>query len=88
MIPEELELAWVFMKLIVAWILSFTTFYTILSLVFEDERKKTIVTFSMCMSIFCFQAVAELLNHLSVYVACASLSVFLLALIYEACKRR
>ena len=90
MINGELELAWMIFKLIIAGVLSFTTFYVVLSKALgEDGRSKaTSIVVSVCLSVFCFQKVAEVLNHLSEYITLASLSIFLFALVYEAYKRR
>lgn len=90
MIDGELELAWMLFKLIIAEVLSFTAFYVVLSKALgENTRAKaTSIVVSVCLSVFCFQRVAEVLNHLSEYVTLASLSIFLFALVYEAYKRR
>lgn len=88
MFNGELELAWTAFKLIIAAVLSFTAFYVVLSKGLGEDRKATSVVISLCLSIFCFQRVAEVLNHLSEYLTIASLSIFLFALVYEACKRR
>ena len=88
MINGEIEMAWMIFKLITAETLSFTAFYIILSEALGEDRKAMSIVVSACLSVFCFQRVAEILNHLSEYVTLASLSIFLFALVYEACKRR
>lgn len=88
MINGELELVWTAFKLIVAEVLSFTTFYVVLSKGLGEDRKVTSLVVSLCLSVFCFQRVAEILNHLSEYITLASLGIFLFALVYEAYKRR
>lgn len=88
MINGELELAWTAFKLIIAEVLSFTAFYVVLSKGLGEERRVTSSVVSLCLSVFCFQRVAEILNHLSEYVTLASLSIFVFALLHEAYKRR
>lgn len=88
MFDYELELAWMIFKLVVAEVLSFTAFYVILSKALGRDRKAISITVSACLSIFCFQQVAKILNHLSEYVTLASLSIFLFVLVHEAYKRR
>ena len=88
MINGELEVAWTALKLILAEVLSFTAFYVVLSKGLGEDRRVTSSVVSACLSIFCFQRVAEVLNHLSEYVTLASLTIFLSALVYEAYKRR
>jgi hypothetical protein len=83
----EFDLAWMIFRLTIAEVLSFTAFYVILSKALGKEKKAMCVVVSACLSIFCFQRVAELFNHLSEYVTLASLSIFLFALIYDACRR-
>ena len=88
MINGELELAWLIFELITAEVLSFTVFYVILSKALGEDRKAISTVVSVCLSVFCFQKVAEILNHLSEYITLTSLSIFLFALVYEAHKRR
>lgn len=87
-VNAELELVWMAFKLIIAEVLSFTAFYVVLSKALGEDRKVTSLVVSACLSIFCFQEVAKVLNHLSEYVTLASLGIFLFALVYEAYKRR
>ena len=88
MTDVELQLAWMIFKLITAEVLSFTAFYVVLSWALGRDKKATSIVVSVCLSVFCFQRVAEILNHLSEYVTLASLSIFLFALVYQAYKRR
>jgi len=88
LIHPELELAWAIFKLMVAWVLSFTTVYTILSLALKGKRRMMSATVSTCLSVFCFEGMAEILNHWGEYVAFVSLGIFLFALVYEAYKRK
>ena len=88
MINGELELAWMIFKLSTAGVLSFTAFYVVLSGALGEDKKAESIVVSVCLSIFCFQEVAEILNHLSEYITLASLSIFLFALVYQAYKRR
>jgi hypothetical protein len=87
----DTELVWMIFtifKLAIAEVLSFTAFYIVLSKLLGPNRKVTSAVVSSCLSVFCFQKVAEILNHLSEYVSLASLGVFSLAVIHEAYKRR
>lgn len=86
--PELVWMIFTFFKLAIAEVLSFTAFYVVLSKLLGQNRKVTSAVVSTCLSVFCFQKVAEILNHLSEYVTLASLSIFLLAVIHEAYKRR
>lgn len=88
MVNGELELAWMIFKLITAGVLSFTAFYVILSSALGNDKEPVSVVVSGCLSVFCFQKVAEILNHLSEYITLVSLSVFLFVLGYQAFKRK
>ena len=88
MFNGELELAWMIFKLVIAGVLSFTAFYVVLSEALGEDKRVVSVVVSVCLSIYCFQKVAEILNHFSEYVTLASLVIFLFALVYEAYKRR
>jgi len=88
MTDVELQLAWMIFKLITAEVLSFTSFYVVLSWALGKDKRTTSIVVSVCLSIFCFQKVAQILNHLSEYVTFVSLSIFLFALVYQAYKRR
>lgn len=87
MYEAELDLAWMIFRLAIAEVLSFTAFYVVLSKALGEEKTATCVVVSACLSVFCFQRVAELFNHLSEYVTLASMSIFLFVLIYDACRR-
>jgi hypothetical protein len=85
---ESVELAWMIFRLVIAETLSFTAFYVIFSKALGEEKKATSVVLSLCLSVFCFQRLAELLNHLSEYVTLISLGIFFFTLAYEAYQKR
>jgi hypothetical protein len=80
---QNIELAWMIFRLLIAETLSFTVFYVVFSKALGEERKPTSVVLSICVSVFCFQCVAELFSHLSEYITLASLVIFLFFLVYE-----